>query len=500
MPTTITPANHTPGGVVNIPDGTPYWGSDGQPHTYTNPTYNTTGPGNGVSGSSTTGSGVSLTGKPASGNSAQASGNTPSAAGNANNQSGGNSSGNTPAVYYPQYQNPFGNDAQVKALNDYAKTLEKSITDYANNYYNYMRDNAVQIASTPGGMDAAKAAFEQQISQAISNYKNVIGSAASEVINNPQSGGSGGAAWTPTDWTLPGGGTTDGGATGTGETAPDVPTGDGSTAPQPYQLPEIPGPNPERINRVDTQELRDMLQQLVDLQTEQSNNTIDYSVQRGIDELTRALEDAGKSYQTQRNQVAADEATALDNQALYNEARGDRGGIGAAQYASIQNTAAQNRRAVNDAQVKLGTDTARQIADLRAQGEFEKADQLLSIAQSRMSQLMNLEQWALGTNVSVDEFNSQLQQWVDEYNLDKQKFLSDLELSAAQLTGVFSDMSRTYEAQQALNNSLVSSGNTLLSVGIMPSKQQLQAMGMSESQAREYIAKKTSPLGQLGLI
>jgi hypothetical protein len=274
----------------------------------------------------------------------------------------------------------------------------------------------------------------------------------------------------------------------------------GTTSPSPYELPAIDGPNPERVGHVDTEDLRGMLQQLVDAQQQQSENRIDNTVQQGVDALTRAMEDAAKSYQTQRDQASAAEAQALDNQALYSEARGDRGGIGAAQYASIQNTAAQNRRAVNDAQVKLGTDTARQIADLRAQGEFEKADQLLSLAQNHLSQLMSLEQWALGTNLGVDEFNSQLQQWVDEYNLDKQKYLSDLELSAAQLVGAFGDNSRTYEAESALRSSLSNSGNALLQAGIMPSKQQLQAMGMTEAQAKEYVAKKNSPLGLMGLV
>ena len=100
----------------------------------------------------------------------------------------------------------------------------------------------------------------------------------------------------------------------------------------------------------------------------------------GINDLQRNLRDAKGMYQTQRNQVDADEAKALDNQVLYAEARGDRGGIGKAQYGGIQNTAANNRAAVNSAQVKLTNDTNRQIADLRAKGEFEKADKVLAIS------------------------------------------------------------------------------------------------------------------------
>ena len=65
---------------------------------------------------------------------------------------------------------------------------------------------------------------------------------------------------------------------------------------------------------------------------------------------------------------------------------------------------------------------------------------------------------------------------------------------------MFSDGTRTYEAEQALISSLANSGNALLQMGIMPSRQQLQAMGMTEAQAQQYVAKKSSPLGQLGLI
>ena len=257
----------------------------------------------------------------------------------------------------------------------------------------------------------------------------------------------------------------------------------------PYKLPKIDGPTAEALQHVDVSELRGILEQILESQKQQSGAQIDYSVEQGVNELTRAMEDAAKQYQTQRDQAAIDEARALDNMALYNEARGDRGGIGASQYASIQAAAAQNRRAVNDAQVKLGTDTARQISDLRAQGEFQKADQLLSLTQSYLSQLMSLEQWALQTNLGVDEFNTQLQQWKDEYNLNVQKYLTDLDLSAAQLTGVFANGTKTLAYQNQLQDSLASSGSALLSAGILPSRQQLEAMGMTEAQAKAYIKK-----------
>lgn len=293
----------------------------------------------------------------------------------------------------------------------------------------------------------------------------------------------------------PAGGYSSGGSSGSSSTpqsktpASDQQIYDESQNPKPYTLPTPPDATPQKVEQVDVETLKGMLQQIVDSQKEQSQSKIDYGVQQGVNELNRAVEDAAKQYQEERNQASADEARALDNQALYAEARGDRGGIGAAQYAEIQNTAAKNRQAVNEAQTKLSTDTARQIADLRSQGEFEKADQLLTITQNYLSQLMALEQWAIQTNLSVDEFNTQLQQWLDEYNMNSYRYQVDTALSAAQLTGYFADGTRTLAAQNALTNSLMNSGNALLSAGIMPTKQQLSAMGMTEAQAQLYLAQ-----------
>lgn len=201
----------------------------------------------------------------------------------------------------------------------------------------------------------------------------------------------------------------------------------------------------------------------------------DYATEQGVKELQRVEEDAQKQFQTQRNQVDIDEAKALSNQALYSESRGDKGGIGAAQYASIQNTAAKNRLTVNQSQTKLATDTARQIADLRAQGEFQKADSLLEISQTYLTQLMQLQQWALSYNMSVDDFNNEVDRW--KYNY---------EMQVAELTGTYRG-EQTYAAKKAEESKLADAGAALLDAGLMPSSAQLSAMGMTKSQAKSYI-------------
>lgn len=171
----------------------------------------------------------------------------------------------------------------------------------------------------------------------------------------------------------------------------------------------------------DVSGMRDLLDQWLSAAKQQQEAAINYGVEQGVNELRRAEEDAQQQYQAQQDQINIDEARAKDNQALYAEARGDRGGIGAAQYDSIMNAAAQNRLTVGQQQTKLSTDTARQIADLRAQGEYKKADAVLELTQRYLTQLMSLEQWALNYQMDVEQFNLQLEKWRAEYALSLAK-------------------------------------------------------------------------------
>ena len=209
----------------------------------------------------------------------------------------------------------------------------------------------------------------------------------------------------------------------------------------------------------------------------QATNQIDYAVNKGVNDLQRAEEDAKVQFQTQRNQVDADEARNLDNAALYAELRGDRGGIGQQQYSSVQNNAAQNRQTVNSAQVKLATDTQRQIADLRAQGEFQKADKLLEISQSYLQQLVSLEQWAAEYDLSAAQFNESIRQWEKEY-----------QLSVANLMGTYNGQ-QTLSARNAQASDLASAGKALLSAGILPSAEQAEAMGYTIPQLQLMLAQ-----------
>lgn len=234
-------------------------------------------------------------------------------------------------------------------------------------------------------------------------------------------------------------------------------------------------------------EMRELLISWRDAAQEQHNAQIDYAVNQTVAELERAQADAQGQFKEQQEQIALDERQGMDNTALYAELRGDKGGIGKEQYSSVQNTAAQNRLAVSQAQTKLATDTARQIEDLRAQGEFQKADAALEIAQNYLAQLISLEQWAAEYNLSVAQFQTAVQQWEKEFQASMDQFNANLDLSKAELTGAFSDGTPTLSAKNQVTQQLASMGESLLSAGVMPTAEQLSAMGMTEAQAKEYL-------------
>lgn len=149
----------------------------------------------------------------------------------------------------------------------------------------------------------------------------------------------------------------------------------------------------------------------------------DQAVDRAVQELLLAQAEAEEQYQAQRDQIAKEELQALDNSALYAETRGDRGGIGKSQYDHIQAQAAANRQAVSDAQVQMASQTAQQIAQLRAQGEFEKADEMMEISQAYLLKLLDLEQWAAEYSLDTAKFEESIRQWEQEYRLSLAKTL-----------------------------------------------------------------------------
>ena len=223
----------------------------------------------------------------------------------------------------------------------------------------------------------------------------------------------------------------------------------------------------QKLSNIDTSSMAQQLKAAAEAQKQQAVNSIDKSVAASVSKLKQAEADAQPGYDSALKQINIDEAKALDNQALYSEARGDKGGIGKAQYGSIQNTAASNRLAVATERAKLKSDTEQQIVQLQQDGEFEKADKLLSISNNYLTRLQSLEQWAAEENISVDQFNAKLEEWEQEYALDVEKMQQDYALQ-----------------QQKL---YASAGEAMLKYGIYPTGEQLEAMGWTTPQYMAYL-------------
>lgn len=215
-------------------------------------------------------------------------------------------------------------------------------------------------------------------------------------------------------------------------------------------------------NAITAQQIKDLYAQM----QAQSKAQIDYGVEQAAAELRRAQEEAQKGFEAQRNQNNIDEAQARDRQVLYAAARGDQGGITAREYDSISNTASNNRRAIAEQQQKLATDTARQIADLRAQGEFEKANAVLKIAQQQLAQLWELQQYE--DNKAMQEanltgfYNGQLtyaaQQNLKQWDRDQQQW--DYEVKQ-------NEKSWAYEvAMQSIQLGMLPSDDVLATAGL----------------------------------
>ena len=202
------------------------------------------------------------------------------------------------------------------------------------------------------------------------------------------------------------------------------------------QMPELRQVyDPGTANIDDYQQI---LQELAENQLQRANNQIDYATNQGVTEYQRALEDALPTYAAQRGQVDLEGSKNARNAALYAEQRGDRGGIGAAQYNALQIARANQINQINTAQNKAASDTARAIADLRAKGEFEKADKLMEVFNNYSSQLMDARKW-------VQQYNMQYADWDRSLRQDETNYMNQW----AELTGKMPDGSNTFAANSA---------------------------------------------------
>ena len=193
-------------------------------------------------------------------------------------------------------------------------------------------------------------------------------------------------------------------------------------------------------------DLSPLINQSYDKGDQLIRDAVNYQTQQGVDQLHRALQDAQPNYAAAIANQLLETKQAQDAKAYRNQINGDRGGIGSAQVDSIGNTGARNREAIAQQQRQLATDTARQISDLRAQGKYEEASQLLQNNQARLSAL-------------------------------------------------YEEQVRLQTAENSQRNTLANLGQSYLAAGIMPNNDMLSAMGIDEATAKLYLDAMTSSNG-----
>ena len=247
------------------------------------------------------------------------------------------------------------------------------------------------------------------------------------------------------------------------------------------------GGSSSKSSGINGQQQIGMLQQEYELARQQYNAGLDNAMSQEALDLNRALSDAQRMYQTQRSQVTADERNSLDNAALYAEARGDKGGIGLAQYNSIQNTAAQNRLAVSQAQTQMATDVYRQIADLRAEGEFKRADKMLELAQQHLAELRQIQQYAQQYNLSTKQINQAIEDWKKSYAAATQQYSNGAKLAGAALTGAFGNGTPVTVGAANTSQAVADIALGLLQSGISPAQlTPVQRSALAETYGMTY--------------
>lgn len=219
-------------------------------------------------------------------------------------------------------------------------------------------------------------------------------------------------------------------------------------------------PRAEYAANANTTSYADNINMQYDNMAQQTQQNIDRQVQQGVNTAVYGYQDAVPTYQQNYRQATINQYNGADNAALNARASGQYGGMATSNVNAVQTMYQQQRAQIAQQQQKLAEQTVRQVADLRAQGEFKKADQLLQQSQQRFQQLYE------------DAVR------VDENTYGNWQYQNEIERDDAEIARQEAQAEKEY--QQSL-------GLTLLKMGVMPDASILTALGISSSTAQQYI-------------
>jgi hypothetical protein len=216
-----------------------------------------------------------------------------------------------------------------------------------------------------------------------------------------------------------------------------------------------------------TQSYEDSIRAQYDAYAQGETQAIEAKTQAAVAAEQQSYEDTVADYQAQYRALTAQGLQATDNQALESRAAGRYGGIGTAQVAAVQQDYQSARQQLSLQQQSLATDTLREMENLRAQGQFDQADALLQIRQMEFSALYE-------DAVRVDENRYANAQWEESLQREDEALAREQAQAEAQ-------------AAQSEKDYLRQLGQTFLTSGVMPSGEMLEAMGLDQATAQQYI-------------
>ena len=192
----------------------------------------------------------------------------------------------------------------------------------------------------------------------------------------------------------------------------------------------------------------------------ESQKATDANVASGQENLDAISQRGDAAYQETFNAVKQDYKDAKAVQSGIEQNNGNRQQIGQSQYGIAENSYDQQRASIEAARAQLEKDVARQVADLKAQGEYAKADAALQAAQQRFQQLY-ADALRVDTNLRSNyEYQTGLQR--EDAAIQREQDNSD--------TAWLRKM-----------------GEALMAKGVTPPDNMLAAMSIDSSAAQQYI-------------
>lgn len=188
--------------------------------------------------------------------------------------------------------------------------------------------------------------------------------------------------------------------------------------------------------------------------------SVDSAVSSGTNRLNKILEMGQSAAQENLRNAGNDLRDSYAARDAIEQNNGNRQQIGHSQYGQNEIAYDQQRANIAAQQAQLEKDITRQVADLRSQGEYEKADAVLQAAQEKFQQL-----------------------YTDALRRD-----TNLRSNYEYITGLQRDDKKIQRDQETADKEFAQKmGELLMSKGLMPEDSMLTAMGIDQSTAQLYV-------------